>query len=70
MCIVCCLFEYWLNRLKVLSRRTKSDPVVRFSIYAMQRIYRSVPQLIGPSGVGKIAILEGLASKIVAKEVP
>ncbi|KAI0297823.1 P-loop containing nucleoside triphosphate hydrolase protein [Multifurca ochricompacta] len=38
---------------QVLSRRTKSNPV-----------------LIGPPGVGKTALLEGLASRIVAKEVP
>jgi ATP-dependent Clp protease ATP-binding subunit ClpB len=28
-----------------------------------------IPKLIGPPGVGKTAILEGLASRIVRKEV-
>ena len=39
--------------IKVLSRRTKNNPV-----------------LIGEPGVGKIAIVEGLAQKIVAEDVP
>ena len=39
VCIVYCRSEYWLIRLKVLSRRTKSNPVVRFELgFAMRRI--------------------------------
>ncbi|KAG8778436.1 chaperone ATPase hsp78, partial [Serendipita sp. 397] len=36
----------------------------------LSRRTKSNPVLLGPPGVGKTAILEGLASRIIAKEVP
>ncbi|KAG8752325.1 chaperone ATPase hsp78, partial [Serendipita sp. 396] len=54
--------------IQILSRRTKSNPVVCPS--SVDGYVFNSRQLLGPPGVGKTAILEGLASRIIAKEVP
>ena len=68
--------EQYSRDLTALAREGKLDPVVgrneeiRRVIQILSRRTKNNPCLVGEPGVGKTAVVEGLAARIVARDVP
>ena len=70
------VLEKYCKDLTALARQDKLDPVIgrdeeiRRVMQVLQRKTKNNPVLIGEPGVGKTAIVEGLARRIIARDVP